>query len=93
MTEETIPIQERYHLGKIRLEHLNCCKCNKNIPKGSNCLFTRWTWIKYCLECSKKIITERIQEDKDEIKAYKKIGRKLNNERLIKENMCASLKL
>jgi hypothetical protein len=58
--EDYYPIQTNscnLHIGKIRLEHLSCAKCGKQITKGSNCLFTKWTWIKYCLECGKKSLS------------------------------------
>ena len=80
------------HIGKIRLEQLNCRRCGKLITKGSNCLFTRWTWAKYCLDCGKNMINERVENKKDEIKYYKKLSKKLGNFRLVKENMCASLR-
>jgi len=80
------------HIGKIRLERLNCAKCGKHIIKGSNCLFTRWTWNKYCLDCGKLMINKRIIDRKEEIKFYKRLVKKMGNFKLIKENMCANLR-
>jgi len=82
----------KLHIGKVRLEQLKCRLCNKHIIKGSNCLFSRWTWCKYCLECGKEKIDMKIEDRKKEIKYYKKLAKRIGNFKLVKENMCASLR-
>ena len=79
------------HIGKVRLSQLKCSKCNQPIIKGSNCLFTKWTWIKFCLECGKETMEERLCKLKEEVKITKKLLKDLGKEKLVKENMCASL--
>ena len=90
LSERVNPL--KLYLGKVRLERLNCSKCNRHIIKGSNCLFTRWTWTKYCLECGKEMIKRKIIDRKEEIKNYKRLAKRMDNFKLVKENMCASLR-
>jgi hypothetical protein len=80
-----------YHIGKTRLRKLKCRVCGRHIPKGSNCLFTRWTWDKMCLECGKKFLSRVIERYKNEIKSFRKMVKQMGNPKLHKENMCASL--
>jgi len=78
-------------IGKVRLEKLHCRNCNTHIPKGSNCLFTRWTWCKYCLECGKNRLERKIEDRKKEVSYCRRLMRRMKNFKLVKENMCVTL--
>jgi len=82
----------QYYIGKTRLSQIKCRRCNSHIPKGSYCLFTDYTWCKYCLNCGKKRMGLRLEKLKEEIVRVKKLVKQMSKEKLIKENMCASLR-
>jgi len=78
-------------IGRVQLTTLKCRCCNQLIPSGSNCVFTRWTWAKYCLECGKKKVMSNIEKRKKEIKNYRYLLKGLDDFNLVKANMCVEL--
>ena len=81
------------YLSKVRLNELKCSGCNKELAKGGWCLFTDYTYVKYCLDCAINRLNVAIKHYKGLIKDNRRLSRKIikNKDKYEKYNMACGL--